>query len=194
MSTSEAPPPPAAPAPVDVAGGSWKWLMLGGIVGVIGGVAAILFPVLASWATDIFVGWILIFAGVGVLIDAFSVRGAGRVILRLLLAAATIVAGLFLIFDPARGTATLTLVIAVLFFVTGGVRLVAAIQGRGTPGAGLVGVSGVLGIALGVLIILSFPSSAFWAIGLLVGVDLIFFGMTAIAAASTIMRLEKGSA
>lgn len=198
MSTPEAPPPaPSAREPAAVEEppiGSWKLLMIGGFVAVIGGVAAILFPVLASVATDLFVGWILIFGGIGIVIDAFSARSAAQVILRLLVAAVTLAAGVFLILDPARGTATLALVIAVLFFASGAVRLVVAILGRGIPGAGLVGVSGGIGIVLGVLILLDFPSSAFWAIGLLVGVDLIFFGLTAISAAAAGRRLARGTA
>jgi uncharacterized membrane protein HdeD (DUF308 family) len=107
-----------------------------------------------------------------------------RVIGRLLLAALALAAGLYIALFPGVNLAALTLVLVILFFASGAVRLAVGLRERGHPGAGAVAFSGILGILVAVLILLSFPESAFWALGLLMGVDLIFFGFTAITAAS----------
>jgi uncharacterized membrane protein HdeD (DUF308 family) len=57
-------------------------------------------------------------------------------------------------------------------------RIAVAFAARGNEGAGLVGLSGFAGLLIGIFILAKFPSSADWAIGLLVGIDLIFAGWT----------------
>jgi uncharacterized membrane protein HdeD (DUF308 family) len=163
----------------------WKWLMFAGILSVIAGFVSIMLPLLAGLAAAIFVGWILVFAGVGMFIDAFSIKGhAARMIGRLLLGLITVVAGLYIAFFPLEGVLTLTFVLCVVFVSNGLVRLVMGFRERGNPGAGLMVFSGILGIIVGFLILAQFPESAAWAVGLLVGIDLLFFGFAAISAAS----------
>jgi uncharacterized membrane protein HdeD (DUF308 family) len=110
------------------------------------------------------------------LFDAWSVRGAGRVAIRVFWALLTELAGLYLLLAPLSGTVTLTFVLVVYFIVIGSVRIGEAIALRGMPGAAMVGINGALSLLIGLLIGLDFPSSADWAIGLLVGIDLIFAG------------------
>jgi uncharacterized membrane protein HdeD (DUF308 family) len=90
----------------------------------------------------------------------------------------TLLVGLWLIVEPHNGTLTLTLVLGIYFLFMGLTRLTIAFISRGRPNAGLVGLSGLAGLIIGVLILAEFPSSADWAIGLLVGIDLIFAGWT----------------
>ena len=99
-------------------------------------------------------------------------------ILRLLWALLTVIVGLWLIVEPHNGTLTLTLVLGIYFLFMGLTRIAVAFAGRGQQGAGLVGLSGVAGLLIGILVLAKFPSSADWAIGLLVGIDLIFAGWT----------------
>ena len=99
-------------------------------------------------------------------------------ILRLLWAFLTVIVGLWLIVEPHNGTLTLTLVLGIYFLFMGLTRIAVAFAGRGQQGAGLVGLSGFAGLLIGILVLAKFPSSADWAIGLLVGIDLIFAGWT----------------
>jgi uncharacterized membrane protein HdeD (DUF308 family) len=116
------------------------------------------------------------------------------VVLRLLWALLTVVVGLYLIFEPHNGTLTLTLVLGISFLFMGVTRIAAAFIARGRPNAGLVGLSGFAGLLIGILVLAKFPSSADWAIGLLVGIDLIFAGWTLTSVALVGKDLARASA
>lgn len=169
-----------------------KWLLISGWLAVIAGTIAILVPAVASVTVAIFIGWMLLFGAVFLLVDAFAVRDAGRMALHLLLAFAAGAAGLALLLAPLRGTYTLTVLLVMWFAVTGVVRIAAAVAERGTPGAGWMGANGVITLLLGILIGANLPESSDWAIGLLVGIDFLFYGFGAIAAASALKRGEVG--
>lgn len=167
-----------------------KWLMVSGWLAVIAGTIAIVVPAVASVTVAIFIGWMLLFGGVFLLIDAFAVRNAGRMILHLLLAFIAGAAGLSLLLAPLRGTYTLTVLLVLWFAITGVMRIAMAIAERGTPGAGWMGANGVITLLLGIMIGAELPESSDWAIGLLVGIDFLFYGFGAIAAASALKRGE----
>ena len=157
---------------------SWKALMTVGVLAIVIGCIAILVPAVASVGTAIFIGWILVIAGAFLVAGAFMAHSIGSVILRLIWALLTVVVGLWLIVEPHNGTLTLTLVLGIYFLFMGLTRIAVAFAARGQEGAGLVGLSGVAGLLIGILVLAKFPSSADWAIGLLVGIDLIFAGWT----------------
>jgi uncharacterized membrane protein HdeD (DUF308 family) len=157
---------------------SWKALMTVGVLAIALGCVAILIPAVASVGTAIFIGWILVIAGAFLTAGAFTAASIGSVVLRLLWAALTVIVGVWLIVEPHNGTLTLTLVLGIYFLFMGLTRITVAFIGRGQPNAGLVGLSGVAGLLIGILVLAKFPSSADWAIGLLVGIDLIFAGWT----------------
>ena len=124
-------------------------------------------------------GWVLLFAGITTVVHAVS----NRTPLRGLEAIVTIVAGLYLLIFPLSGTVTLTFVLAIWFFATGVFSLMAALQNRGAPESGMALFGGVVSLLLGVLIAVELPSSAAWAIGLLVGINLIFWSVRALIGA-----------
>lgn len=157
---------------------SWKLLMGLGVLAIFVGCVAILVPAVAAVGTAIFIGWILVIAGAFLVAAAFSAVSIGSVLLRLIWAILTVVVGVWLIIEPHNGTLTLTLVLGIYFLFMGLTRIAVAFAGRGQPNAGLVGLSGFAGLVIGILILVKFPSSADWAIGLLVGIDLIFAGWT----------------
>lgn len=157
---------------------SWKALMAVGLLAIFIGCVAIVVPAVASVGTAIFIGWILVIAGAFLIAGAFAAQTIGSVVLRLLWALLTVIVGLWLIVEPHNGTLTLTLVLGIYFLFMGITRIAVAFAGRGQQGAGLVGLSGVAGLLIGILVLAEFPSSADWAIGLLVGIDLIFAGWT----------------
>lgn len=157
---------------------SWKMLMFVGVAAIVIGCIAILVPAVAAVGTAIFIGWILLIVGAFLVAAAFSAHSVGSLIVRLIWAALTVVVGVWLIVEPHNGTLTLTFVLGIYFLFMGLTRIAVAFMGRGQQGAGLVGLSGVAGLLIGVLILVKFPDSADWAIGLLVGIDLIFAGWT----------------
>jgi uncharacterized membrane protein HdeD (DUF308 family) len=157
---------------------SWRALMLVGVLAILLGCVAILVPAVAAVGTAIFIGWLLLFVGAILVAAAFSAHSVGTLVLRLVWAILTVIVGLWLIVEPHNGTLTLTLVLGIYFLFMGLTRTTIAFVARGQPNAGLLGLSGVAGILIGVLILARFPSSADWAIGLLVGIDLIFAGWT----------------
>ena len=172
---------------------SWKVLMGVGIVAILTGCFAILVPAVASVATAIFIGWVLVFVGGVLIAAAFSAHSVGSLLLRLLWAVLTLIVGLWLIIEPDNGTLTLTFVLGVYFLFMGVTRITVAFIGRGQQGAGLVGLSGVAGLLIGILVLVKFPSSADWAIGLLVGIDLIFAGWTLTSIALVGKDLARGA-
>lgn len=157
---------------------SWKGLMAVGVLAILVGCVAVVVPAVASVATAVFVGWILVVAGAFLIAGAFAAHSVGSVVLRLLWALLTVVVGVWLIVEPHNGALTLTLVLGVYFLFMGITRIAVAFSARGRQNAGLLGLSGFAGLLVGVLVLAKLPSSADWAIGLLVGIDLIFAGWT----------------
>jgi uncharacterized membrane protein HdeD (DUF308 family) len=168
-----------------------RWLMVAGALSLIGGAVAIILPNIASVATAIFVGWLLVFAAVLDVVDAFANRAdARRTALRMLLGLLTLAAGLYLLLSPLDGTFTLTVMLVIWFVAIGIARIVIGIEERGTPGAGLLILSGTLSLVLGLMIALGLPESATWAIGLIVGIDMVFSGVQLIALAQALRTPE----
>jgi uncharacterized membrane protein HdeD (DUF308 family) len=163
-----------------------RWLTIAGALSLLAGVVAIVLPNVASVAIAIFIGWLLVFASALYVVDAFSTRDGKRIALRLLMAALTFAAGVYLLVAPLDGTFTLTVMLVIWFVAVGVARTVIGISDRGAPGAGLLVLNGLLALALGLLIALQLPSSADWAIGLIVGVDLVFWGAQLIAVAQAL--------
>jgi uncharacterized membrane protein HdeD (DUF308 family) len=167
-----------------------NWLYATGAVAMLAGALAIIIPAAASVTVAILIGWLLLAVGVFALAHAWSVRAPGRG-LRIFNALLTVIAGLCLIVFPLTGTFTLTFFLAAWFLLTGAMNLAAAITHRDEPGALMLGLHGAVSLLLGVLIIANLPSSADWAIGLLVGVSLIFFAVRCLAAGALINSALK---
>ena len=156
---------------------SYKVLLTTGIVVSVLGVAAIAVPSVASVSVTIFIGIMLLLAGIATGISAFRAATASGGILSGLLGLLMIFAGVDLLAQPESGTITLTFVLALWLFLSGIVRIVWAIRARAAiDNVGWIIASGGLSIVLGVLIANHLPSSAAWAIGLLVGIELLSAG------------------
>ena len=164
-----------------------------GIAAIVIGCIAMLVPAVPSVGTAIFIGWLLLLERAFLVAGAFTAHSVGTVVLRLLWAFLTAAVGLWLIVEPHNGTLTLTLVLGIYFLFMGLTRIAVAFVGRGQPNAGLVGLSGVAGLIIGILVLAKFPSSADWAIGLLVGIDLIFAGWTLTSVALVGKDLARSS-
>jgi uncharacterized membrane protein HdeD (DUF308 family) len=167
-------------------------LMIAGVLLIVLGLIAIVVPALASVATAIFIGWIFVVAAAYQAVDAFSAPHWGRTALRLLLALLTFAAGFYLLVAPLQGTFTLTVMLVIWFVATGIARIILGISERGVPGAGWTVLNGVVTLLLGILIAEGLPSTADWAIGLLVGIDLLFSGMALVAIAQQLKGVRSG--
>jgi uncharacterized membrane protein HdeD (DUF308 family) len=171
----------------------WRLLLAIGVLIELAGIFSIFVPIVASISVAILVGWALLVGGV-VQFAHVARRDAGwERIWRLFLALITAVAGLSILLFPLSGTVTLTFVLVVWFFVSGGTKLAAWSRMRQADGSWMIGLNGFASIVLGVLIWASLPSSAAWAIGLLVGIDLVLYGSSLIMSALAGRRLAEGS-
>lgn len=169
-----------------------RWLIITGILGILGGTAAIIVPVIATLTLTIFIGWILVYAGVVMAMHSWAQRGGhGRTWERALQALLALIIGVYMVLFPDSGALSLTLLLVIWFVVNGVLQFVAARQLRGLPGVGWLLFGGVLSIVLAALIAMDLPSSAAWAIGLLVGINLVFWGVRALLGASLLKRVVE---
>ena len=152
-------------------------LVAAGLVAIGVGLAAALVPAVASVGMAVFIGVVLLLASAAIAVDAFSSDGLGQKLLRGLVALVTFAAGLYLVVSPLEGTFTLTVMLVLWFVGVGIARIAAGIAELGTPEAGYTIAAGVASLVLGVLIARRLPSAADWAIGLLVGIDFIVYGV-----------------
>jgi len=152
-------------------------LAVAGAVAIVLGLVAFAVPVAASVATATFIGIVLLCAGFPIAYEGFAGHHTlGGRALRLVLAVLTLAAGLYLLVAPLEGTYTLTVMLVIWFVAIGFARIAGGLAALGTPGAGLTVASGAVSLLLGILIAKELPESSDWAIGLLVGIDLVFFG------------------
>jgi uncharacterized membrane protein HdeD (DUF308 family) len=160
----------------------WKALLIEGILLVILGVAAIVIPSVASIAVTFFLGSLFLIGGLVELALLIWTQRTPGFWWSLLSAVLAVGVGIILITRPVQGTLTLTLVLSAYFAVEGVVTIMYALLHRREPATrwGWLIASGILDLAVGGLIIAGLPGSALWAIGLLVGVDLVFGGFALI--------------
>jgi uncharacterized membrane protein HdeD (DUF308 family) len=171
----------------------WGWFLALGIVLVLAGAAAIAFPLLSTIAAKIALGWIFLAGGVMLLIHAFSIKEWRGFLLELLIGVLYLIAGGWLAFFPFTGIITLTILLAALFLAEGVLEVVMAVRVRPHEGWVWLLLSGLVAVAVGVLIAYELPSSATWAIGLLAGVNLLSTGVSFIVLALAGRRAGQGA-
>jgi uncharacterized membrane protein HdeD (DUF308 family) len=156
-----------------------------GIVLVILGLLAILLPQIASLAVEILVGWLLLITGAVGLYTTFQTKSAPGFWWALISAVIAIIAGVLLLIWPLTGVVSLTIVLVAFFLIEGISSIMYAIEHRRelTGRWGWMLASGIITLALAFLIYFGLPSTAAWAIGLLVGIDLVFGGAALIGIA-----------
>lgn len=160
------------------------WLTFGGVLTVIVGVLALSSPFYAGVAVSMFAGAALLVGGVIRAIAGFKAQSWGGTILALLVGLATTVCGLIVLARPLLGLASLTLVLAFYFVVSGIMQSMFAFELKPNNGWVWTLVGGLVSIALGVMIWRQWPVSGAWAVGTLVGIHLIFDGWSEIALGS----------
>lgn len=169
-----------------VASNYWGGLFLLGIILIVVGIFAIWAPFVSTFASVLTLGWLLVVSGVIQLVFAFSTRRSGSYLAHALFAILNIIIGFLMITHPDITAATLTLLLAAFFLGLGLFRIFSAAAMR-FESWGWIFVSGVLALILGILILVHWPSSALWVLGLFIGIDFLFTGWTMVVA-SLVMR------
>jgi uncharacterized membrane protein HdeD (DUF308 family) len=163
----------------------WKFFLIEGIILLLLGVLAIVVPEVATVAVAILLGWLLLVSGVVGLIATYRVRAAPGFAWSLLSAIIGIVAGIVLLMWPLSGAFSLTVILTVFLVFEGVVSILYALDHRrdATPRWSFMLVSGFVDLVLAGMIFAGLPATAAWAIGLLVGINLVFGGVALIAMA-----------
>lgn len=164
-----------------------------GILTTLLGVAAVIWPQISTLAVDLYVGWIFLVSGaVGVLMMFFA-PNVSAFLWTLLTAALSLFAGVVLVWHPVEGAVSLTLLLVAFFIAEGVFQVAAAFSYRATfPDSwGWMLSSGIADLVLALLLIAGWPSSASWALGLIVGVNLITSGVATVVVASAVRRAVR---
>ena len=163
----------------------WKAFLFEGIVLAVLGLAAMIVPPLASLAVTIFLGWMFLISGVGGLVVSYWARQMPGFWWSLISAALAVLAGLVLLARPMQGVLTLTIVVGAYFLAEGVATIMYALEHRRELSErwSWLLVSGLMDILIALLIIAGLPGSAEWAIGLLVGINLVLGGASLVGMA-----------
>jgi uncharacterized membrane protein HdeD (DUF308 family) len=168
----------ATPSPARQLHGSGGLSIVIAILLILAGLAAICLPFIAGIAVSIVVAWLLLFAGVVHLFFGWHTRSAGAVIWKVLVGLAYLFAAIYILDHPGRGLLTLTLVLAFYLFFEGIFEAVIYSRLRRFPGAGWFLFDAIVTIVLGIMIFMSWPVSSVWAVGTLIGISILFSGIT----------------
>jgi len=163
----------------------WRLFLFQGVVMLILGVLAIAQPFVATIAVDIYIGWLFLISGIVGLVAMFSARDVPAFLWTLLTGALSLAIGVMLIWKPVEGAVSLTIVLTAFFIVEGIFQIVASFTYRDVvPDSwGWMLASGVCDLILAGIIIFSWPFSASWVLGLLVGVNLLTSGIAIVVVA-----------
>jgi len=153
------------------------WYLVQSALMILGGILALFYPILSSFAVVLFLGWVLIISGV---VQGISLIGAQHVPhfwLQLVSVVLSVIVGLLFLRHTGEGLLTLTLLLIVFFMVEGISKIIFALTIRPFPNWGWVLVSGVIGILLSFYLWASLPVTAIWLLGVLLGIQLICEGV-----------------
>ena len=155
----------------------WGWIVALGVIYLIAGVLAFGSVFFATVVSVLFVGAMMIVAGVAEIINAFQFKTWGKFLLWMLLGVLYVAAGMIAIMNPLLAAAYLTLMLGFALVFGGVLRIFLAFQMKSAGGPwAWVALSGVITFALGCMIIVQWPASSLFVLGVFLGIDLIFIG------------------
>jgi uncharacterized membrane protein HdeD (DUF308 family) len=163
----------------------WMLFLVEGIILLVLGLAAVMVPMVATVAVEIVVGWLILASGIVGLVATFYMRRAPGLWWSLFSALIGISAGIVLLLWPLNGALSLTLILAVFLVFEGVVSIMFALDHRRELSGrwGVMLMSGVVDLMLAGIIFSGLPGTAAWAIGVLVGINLVFGGSAVIVMA-----------
>jgi uncharacterized membrane protein HdeD (DUF308 family) len=174
----------------------WVLFLVEGIILVILGLAAIVVPPIATLAVELLFGWLFLISGIAGLITTFLMRQAPGFWWSLVSAILGIAAGIVLLLWPLSGVVTLTLVLIVFFTIEGVASIMFALEHKGELSGrwGWMLASGIIDLILAAIILAGLPGTAAWALGLLVGINMLFGGSALIGMALHARDVDPRSA
>ncbi|MBB3997716.1 HdeD family acid-resistance protein [Aureimonas pseudogalii] len=162
----------------------WRAFSLQGLLMALTGVAALVAPLLATRATSIFLGWLILSLAAAAAIACFRMRDAAGFWSNLTLTVLLALLALVILADAFAGAVTLTTVLAVYFLLTGLAILSLARAFRASTGRfWLLAAAGALNVALAFFLVIGLPGTAAWAVGIFLGLSLVMSGLSLLAAA-----------
>ena len=167
------------------------WLVVLGVVTVIAGSLSVGSPLASGLTVTVIIGVAMTIGGVARIIGAFSAGSFGQGALAFIGGILTFGSGLILTGRPGIGLATLTLLLGGALVMDGISGIILAVRVRPEKGWGWMLFSAVMGVVLGFLLLREWPLSGLWAIGTLVGINLIFAGMSIISVGSAVRSVAK---
>lgn len=169
---------PGLRGPAETAKKLSGWYIGFAVLFIILGIISIAEPMLAAIAVALLVGWLLLFGGGAHLVSAFSGGGAGRVIWQVLIGIVYLVGGFYFLTHPLVSVGTLTLFLAGIILAEGVLEIISYFKTRSSGASVWLLINGLITLLLGGLIWFHWPSSSVWAIGTLLGVNLLMTGIT----------------
>jgi uncharacterized membrane protein HdeD (DUF308 family) len=172
----------------------WALYLVEGVVLIVLGATALVLPPLATLAVTVLLGWVLLVSGIVGLVTTFGMRSPGSFAWSLLSAVLAIAVGGLLLFNPMIASVMLTLTLLVFFLIEGGASIMFALDHRTEVSASRWGwmlASGIFDLGLGGYIVMGLPAVPPGALGLLVGVNMVFGGAALIAMAERAHGADK---
>ena len=169
----------------------WRLFLAHGVITTVLGVIAIIWPQISTVAVDVYVGAVFLLAGIAGLGLMLLAPTASIVLWSLLTSGLSLLVGILLLWHPVEGAVSLTLVLLAFFIVEGAFQILASLGHRGPfpESWGWTLASGIADLILALLIIAGWPGTATWALGLIVGVNLITSGVAMMMLALTVRHV-----
>jgi uncharacterized membrane protein HdeD (DUF308 family) len=170
------------------------WSLALGVLLVVAGIMALVFPVVASIAAALYIGWFALIAGVIAIVVAIRTRTEPDFGWRLAMGVVYLGLGFLLVANPVAGAASLALLVAAFMVASGVVELMLALHMRPRAGWGWLLANGILSIVLAIMIAVGWPLGSLVLIGYLVGFQIITCGIARIALAMAAKKATPASA
>lgn len=168
------------------------WYILAAVLFIVLGLFAIIEPAVAALGVTLLVGWLLVFGGVAHFVATFKGGGAKRVLFQILSAIVLLVGGGYMLTHPLLAIHSLTVLLGVVILATGVFDIIIYSRLRREQPSGWMLFNGIVALLLGALILAHWPSSSVWAIGTLVGLNLLMTGITRLMLGLAARGLVKG--
>jgi uncharacterized membrane protein HdeD (DUF308 family) len=156
---------------------NFVFYLLQGVLLIVTGVFALIFPVLSTVAVIFMIGWLLVISAALQAVSLAGSRHAPHFWLQLVSAGLALLVGLLILLHPGAGILSFTLLLLVYFMISGIAKVVFALTIKPFPNWGWVLASGIVGIAVSFVLWSSMPLTAIWLLGVLLGIQLISEGL-----------------